>query len=35
MWSAEFDLEVGGLDVTLLWEVEYDSEEAVSPLDGV
>eukprot|EP00904_Undaria_pinnatifida_P006807 jgi/Undpi1/3256/HiC_scaffold_15.g06630.m1 len=27
VWSAEFDLAVGGLDVTLVWEVEYPSQE--------
>ncbi|CAM9389903.1 unnamed protein product [Laminaria digitata] len=30
VWSAEFDLALGGLDVTLVWEVEYDSEEAAA-----
>lgn len=29
VWSAEFDLELGGMESTLLWEVEYGSEAAV------
>lgn len=30
VWSAEFDLELGGMASTLVWEVEYASEDAVS-----
>lgn len=29
VWSAEFDLELGGMESTLVWQVEYSSEEAV------
>lgn len=29
VWSAEFDLELGGTEGTLVWEVEYGTEEAV------
>lgn len=29
VWSSEFDLEVGGMDASFVWEVEYESEAEV------
>ncbi|CAN0342100.1 unnamed protein product [Ectocarpus sp. 12 AP-2014] len=36
VWSSEFDLEIGGMDASLVWEVEYESEaEAFGTGDDV